>query len=198
MKLGRIVPFALLLTCVWVSTLGAQNAIVENPYYPVKLNTTWTYKLSDGKQLIMKVTKHEKVGNTVCARVESSVDGKVIASEHIGVTSEGICRFQIGENPATPPLCFLKLPFSTTAWKVDSNIKGEVLKGSFTPGKEEVTVPFGKFSAVTAATTDLEVNMIKVGTTYYFAKDIGMVKQVIKLGDKQTIVLELEKYEPGK
>jgi len=120
MKLQRIVPLAILFTCVMATTLGAQGGIVENPYYPFKVNTTWTYKLSDGKQLIMKVTKHEKVGNTLCARVESTVDGKVIASEHIGVTSEGICRFQVNDSPATPPLCFLKLPVSTTPWKVDS------------------------------------------------------------------------------
>jgi len=59
-------------------------------------------------------------------------------------------------------------------------------------------VPFGKFQTITASTTDLEVNMIKVGAIYYFAKDVGMVKQVLKLGEKQTIVLDLEKFEPGK
>jgi hypothetical protein len=197
MRLPRLALCVLLAAVFTGSPVVAQNTLVDNAYYPFMVNTTWTYKVSDGKQLIMKVTKHEKVGNALCARVESSVDGKVIASEDVGVTSEGLCRFQVNDSPAMPPLCFLRLPPAGTTWKVESKIKDETVKGMFSPGKEEITVPLGKFQTVTAA-SEMEVNMIKVGTTCYFAKDVGMVKQIVKLGDKQTIILELEKFQHGK
>lgn len=196
MKLPRLALCAFLLACFTCSTLVAQNPIVENPYYPFKVNTTWTYKSSDGKQVVIKVTKHEKVGNILCARVEGSQDGKILGAEDVAVTSEGICRFQPGEGPAMS-VCILKYPLATSPWKVESRIKEEVVKGTFTPGKEDVTVPLGKFQTVTAS-GDLDVGTMKIAVTYYFAKDVGMVKQTIKYGDKPLVVLELEKFEPGK
>jgi len=44
---------------------------------------------------------------------------------------------------------------------------------------------------------DLEVGASKVTSTYYFAEGVGMVKQIAELGGP-PIVLELEKFEPGK
>jgi hypothetical protein len=207
MKLSRVALLALLLACLSVYSLNASDdtpngKIVESPYYPLKVNTTWTYKTNDGtkneRKLVMKVTKHEKVGNTLCALIESSVDGKVIGNEYVGVNADGICRFKVGDGLATPPLCFLKLPPGMNTWKTKGTIKDEKFEGTFQSGKEEVEVPLGTYQTVTAKADDLDINGIKgIGVTYYFAKDIGMVKQIIKL-PTGSVVLKLEAFESPK
>ena len=75
---------------------------------------------------------------------------------------------------------------------------GEALKGTFKAGEEkEVAVPAGKYAdVVTSGGDDLDGNGQKVGFTYYFAKDVGMVKQVIDRGG-QKVTIEPEKFEPA-
>jgi hypothetical protein len=203
MKMYRVALMALMLTCLTFYSLDARDdapngKLVENSYYPLKLHTTWTYETSDKRTLVMKVTKHEKVGNTMCGLVETSVDGKVLGSEYIGVNSDGICRFKVGDSVANPPLCFLKLPPGMNTWKTEGKIKDETFKGTFTSGKEDVKVPAGTYQTITAKADDLDINGIKAGVTYYFAKDVGMVKQTLKLPSNQQIVIELKSFEAGK
>jgi hypothetical protein len=212
MKLIRVPYLACLLACLAMSSLEAQNdvptKIVENPYYPFKVNTTWTYKINsndkvrDEKKLVFKVIRHERVGNTLCAVVEGKFDGKVLSTEDIGINQEGICRFKVGDSVVNPPLCLLKLPASTNSWKVEGKVKDETIKGTFQGGKEEATkVPLGTYPTVVSKTDDMDINGVKTGVTYYFAKDVGMVKQVIKYQHgtmPMTMMLELEGFEMGK
>jgi hypothetical protein len=73
----------------------------------------------------------------------------------------------------------------------------DVIKGKGRIEKEaEVTVPAGKYKT-TVVVNDVEVNGQKLSTTYYLAKDVGMVKQTLKLGELD-VTLELEKFELGK
>ena len=74
----------------------------------------------------------------------------------------------------------------------------EKLKGTFKIDKEEkVKVPAGDFDAFPVSSDDLDANGMKVAFKTYFAKNTGMVKQVIKIG-AQEVVIELEKYEDAK
>jgi hypothetical protein len=165
---------------------------------------TWTYKVGD-KKFKLRIAKHEKVGDVNCARVEMLEEDAVKSSELIGVTDKGVCRFKFEDKDAAPPILFLKLPpKSGETWKVDSTVgktdkaPGETLKGTFKLGEEkEVAVPAGKYAnVVTSGSEDLDANGQKIGFTYYFAKDVGMVKQVIDLGG-QKVTIELEKFEPA-
>src|SRR4051812_24542641 len=61
------------------------NSPKETPYYPLQIGNTWSYRIGDNRYSL-KVAKYEKVGDLNCARLEMVVNGKVVATEDIGVT----------------------------------------------------------------------------------------------------------------
>ena len=181
------------------------EALKETPYYPLQVGNRWDYRLGDNRYS-MRVAKHEKVGNYMCARVEMMVDDKVTAHEHIAVTSEGVVRVAYDDRLSEPPLLFLKLPpAKDQTWKVDSVIgkteksPGEKVSGSFKQGEvAKVSEPAGMFeNVITCNSPDLDANGLKLSFTYYFAKGTGMVKQEIDVGG-QKVIIDLEKFEQGK
>jgi hypothetical protein len=181
------------------------EALKQTPYYPLQVGNTWSYRIGDNRYTL-KVAKFEKIGDINCARVEMLLgeENKVASVEHIGVTAEGVVRAAFDEKVAAPPVMFLKLPPSKDAtWKVDSVIgktdksPGEKVVGTFTMGEEKITVGGVNYDVVTSSARDFEANGMKLSFTYYFAKDIGMVKQVIDIAG-QKVTIELEKFEAGK
>jgi hypothetical protein len=181
------------------ATGAAKEKMEKTTYYPLAVGSSWEYKAGENK-FTLKVAKYEKVGNALCARLELSMKDKPVSFEHVGVTNEGVYRYSFeGNKEAQPPVLFLKLPpKKDESWKVDSKVGGESVKGTFkNAGEEDVKVPAGGFKAVVVASQDLEANGIKMAVTYYFAKDVGLVKQVVEVAG-QKVVVELEKYEAGK
>ncbi len=70
-------------------------------------------------------------------------------------------------------------------WTVDSNTESKTaLKGTFKYGEEQITVAGEKepVKAVTVRCDDLEANGARYSFATYYAKDKGMVKQVIEAG----------------
>jgi hypothetical protein len=196
-----------------MTSVGAEDKLAETPYFPLQVGTTWIYKSGDNK-LTQKVTKHEKVGDVFCARIETMYDAKpgaggappaTVAVEHVAVMADGVYRHDFTldgkEAKSVPPICFLKLPPNKDdTWVVDSKVLDKAIKCNFKSGEAEVKVPASTYQTVTATCTDLDVNGLKATVTYYFAKDVGMVKQVIESpGDKKSITtIELEKFEAPK
>jgi hypothetical protein len=178
----------------------------QTPYYPLGLGAMWYYKIGENRYTL-KVAKYEKIGDLTCARVEMTVgeDSKVASVEHIGVTAEGVVRAAFDDKSAVPPVLFLKLPPKKgEKWKVDSvvgktdKVPGEKVSGEFVAGEEaKVAVPAGTYDCVTVSAQDFDANGMKLNFVYYFAKDYGMIKQVIEVAG-QKVVIELEKYEAGK
>jgi hypothetical protein len=199
MKSVSCAGLALTLLLAWAAAAPAQDKMETTPYYPLAVGSSWEYKAGESK-FTMKVTKHEKVGNVLCARVEMLIKDKPVSFEHIAVSKDGVTRNSFeGNKEAQPPVLFLKLPpKKDESWKVDSKAGGESVKGTFkNTGEEDVKVPAGSYKAVVVTSQDLEANGIKMAVTYYFAKDVGMVKQIVEVAG-QKVVVELEKYEPGK
>jgi len=175
----------------------AQDAPVTTPYFPLEVGSVWHYKCGENR-FQLRLTRFEKVGTTNCARVELFVNNKSEAAEHIAVTKEGVLRFSFDGKKADPPILFLKLPVKEKeTWKVESKVDGQPLKGSFKSGVEDVKVPAYSGKAATVTGADLEANGVKLGLKYYFAENVGMVKQEIDIAG-QKIIIELEKYEPAK
>jgi hypothetical protein len=72
--------------------------------------------------------------------------------------------------------------------------RGGTGQGLYLMGEEDVTVPAGKYRAVTLQG---EINLLggkQTTFTYWFAEGVGMVKQVVRQ-DGRTAVYELEKFE---
>jgi hypothetical protein len=192
-----LIPF--LLACAGL-TRAADEKTLTTPYYPLTVGNTWTYRVGEN-HFALKVTKMEEVGDKKkvnAARVELIVNNKPTSFEHIAVTPDALVRYTFEGKVADPPIPFLKLPpKKDTKWKVESRVDGQQLKGEFTEGEEEITVPAGKFKTVTVTGKDIEVNGVKMNLTYYFAEKVGMVKQVIEYAG-QKAVIELEQFEPAK
>ena len=194
----RCSSFAVLAFLAVGGLAPAQDAPITTPYFPLEVGSKWFYKCGENR-FRLEVVKFEKVGTTNCARVELFVNNKSEAAEHIAVGKDGVMRFTFDGKKAEPPIPFLKLPVKDKdKWKVESKVDGLPLKGGFEAGTEDkVKVPAGTYKTATVTGTDLEANGVKLTLKYYFAENVGMVKQVIDIAG-QKIVIELEKYEPAK
>jgi hypothetical protein len=187
----------LVLLLAGTASLSGQEALKDSEYFPLKVGTTWTYRTA-GKQIVVKVAKHEKVGQTMCARLETSLDGNVLATEHVSVGKDGLYRHTALEKQADPPVRFLALPPKKgEKWSVESKVAGQTIKATFVLDEAEVTVPAGKYPAVLARTEDFTVDSQKLGLTSWYAKGVGPVKTVTKVAG-QEVTVELEKFEAGK
>jgi len=182
----------------------AQEKGPDSPYYPLRPGGQWTYR-SGEQAVVLRITKLEKVGDALCAVLETKRADGLPITEHLGVQKDGVYRYKALSFPLEPPLCVLKLPPEKGAsWTLDSRLGGAdladrlggVVKGTSTLDKAEITVPFGKVNAVVVK-TDLVRGDQKFTITTYFARGVGMVKQTQNLGGKE-ITLELEKFEETK
>jgi hypothetical protein len=198
------VPF--LCVALLPTALGADDEKMgESAWYPLKPNSVWHYKLGDGAKFKLKAVKEEKFENkTPSMRVEMLDPGandKMMSWENIQITKDGVFRLAFEGNKADPPVKFMALPpKKDESWPVESKIGKETLKGKFKMG-EEAKLKIGDKEYTDLYYTecdDLDANGMKVKFKTYFAKDVGMVKQIITVGAQPDIVIELEKYEEGK
>lgn len=207
--------FVWLALLLVTAELAAQDKLKETPYYPLQVGATWHYRSGDGK-FTVRVVKHEKVGDTLCALLETRRDGKVVGSEHLAVTADGVYRHDLtAMQPQTdpndknktvgpavtqtlkPPILVLKLPPKNgDTWKVDSKGEGKTFRGGFRVDEQEIKVPAGTYKTFRVASQDVEVNSLKTSIHTHFAEGAGIVKQVIEVGDAKAEI-ELEKFEAG-
>jgi hypothetical protein len=172
------------------------GASTESVYFPNKVGTTWTYSVGE-KKITAKIAKHEKMGDYMCAVVETHIDGERVATEHVAVTKQGLLRVAYKDQRIEPPVMFLKFDAKPgESWEVDSKVGAETLKGKFTRGEEDVDMPGYKGKAV-MVTGDFKVNDQPAKFVYWFAEKKGIVKQMMNLNG-QDITLSLEKFEEGK
>jgi hypothetical protein len=203
----RLAYMSLVLSlCLAVRAGRAEDKPLETSWYPLRVGTTWHYRVGDTK-FQMRVAAHEKVGDVLCARVEMLKDGKVSAVEHIGVTDKGVCRFQLEatrgdqklvETPK-PPILLLPLPPKkgenfTVNSRVDPS--GKAYKGTFKIAEQDVTVGGKQYKCVVVLGEDVEADGLKPNLSTWYAENVGMVKQTIAI-DNQKIDIELEKFEKG-
>lgn len=201
----RGVGLVLLLVLVSSAALIGQEKGAEPTWFPVRVGTVWHYRSGETK-FEVRVASHEKAAGAPAARLETVKGGKVIATELVQVTRDGIYRLGVdllkGDQKVTelaqPPILLLKLPPKKgESFSVDSKVEGRAYKGTFKIGEDEIMVPAGKFKTMVVAGQDLEVEGLKPALTTWYAENVGMVKQVLGAGD-QKVVIELEKYEAGK
>jgi hypothetical protein len=194
---------ALPLLLAAAAGLAAQDKLKETPYFPLQVGTTWHYRAGDSKSII-RVVRHEKIGDTLCALLQTKRGDKVVGSEHVAVAADGVYRHDLtvtAEKSVTqtlkPPMLVLKLPPKKgDTWKIDSKGDGKTFRGGFLVDEQQITVPAGTYQTFRVASQDLEVNSLKPIITTFFAEGIGMVKQIIEVGDVK-IEIELEKFEAG-
>jgi hypothetical protein len=195
---------AVLSAAVMSASAAAQVLLKESPYYPLKVGNRWEYKVEGGK-LTVKVTKIEEIAGTQAAVVEVYDNDRLLSKEHVAVKDDGLYRLSFSDKVADPAVLFFKAAAAKgDKWDVASKIDGEELKASNTVDTAEVPVPAGSVAGkkvepkpkaeAVAVTIDSTITGTKVVSTLYFVKDVGIAKQVLKVGDRD-VVLELSDYE---
>jgi hypothetical protein len=193
------------MVALTVGTAGTVRAAddkpLETPYYPLKVGNKWTYKAGDATKITVQVTKFEEVNKQNLAVLElTGGPAKSALVEKVAVKADGVYRYVAADKEVKPELRFLALPpKKDQTWDVMAMVGPEKLKGTFKSGEmDELKVPAGTYkNVVTVTGTEFEANGQKLSMTYYFAKDVGMIKQTIKIGGTE-VVLELEEFVPGK
>lgn len=183
-----------------VSKLMAAEDQAQSDYYPLKVGTKWLYRVQGQTGRVMNlVSKTELIDGQQVACVETTFQGKVIPTEHLANTPQGLFRYRSHGIGLSPPLCLLRYPIKKGAsWESKIVVGGQQeVRVNCRVGAEKVTVPAGTYDAVTIDVA-LMLRDTTVGTSkYWLAAGVGMVKQSNAAGGTTT-VFELDKYEPAR
>src|SRR5436305_5050593 len=102
--MARFLPaFALALLTATAPAARAADEVKDSPYYPLKLGTTWTYRVGDDRVTI-KVAKVEKVGDQMTALLEATNAAKAKLSENVAAKADGVYRFAAEGKKIDPPV----------------------------------------------------------------------------------------------
>ena len=186
-------------TLAWLTVFAgvtvAQPKVPAIDLFPLEVGNVWTYKVSgQDDRFTIRVAAFEKAGDYECFRLEATLRDKPVGTEHLLVAKNGVFRARTDKDDVTPPVCILLLPIQKgSAWKGDYKLGGKAASAVFSTNTETVTVPAGKFEAVSVQ-ADLTEMGGRVRTTVWYAANVGVVKQTLEEG-KRTLTLELEKFE---
>ncbi len=200
-----LVRFAVMfgaLVLLATALAGAQDKAgnLAANYYPLQVGNQWTFKVTiedKSNTAVSRIAKIETIDKLPLARLEASVNGNVRATEHLMQTEQGIFRYRNNDKEITPPICLLKYPVKDKAkWEGEIKLGNEKGKYLCETKEESVETPAGKYKAVKVSLR-LESKGQNVATSYWFVKDIGIVKQTVEAAGLSNL-MELEKFEPAK
>lgn len=176
--------------------LAAAPAAADEALLPLAVGNAWTYRVSgQDDRLVVRAVRQDMIGQQACFLLEASLKDKVVGSEHVAFTKEGLCRFRVEKEDVEPPLCVLKgAGGKATRWTREFYIGPRKGTANFTVSESDVTVPAGKFKAVTVS-AEINDGPSRSRTTVSYAAGVGIVKQVLEEGKRPPLVLDLEKFE---
>ncbi|HMF20456.1 MAG TPA: hypothetical protein VKE98_24815 [Gemmataceae bacterium] len=199
---GRLVAWAVLflLTGARANSQDKKDSKTPN-YYPLTVGNEWTFQVTAGgntAQAVSRIVKMETINEVPLAYLEASVKGKVVATEHLRQTKEGVFRYRNNRQEITPPFCLVKYPVkSGSKWSGDIAIGNDKGKYYSEAIEETVEVKAGKFKAMRVSVKVESPKQGVVTTTYWFVPDIGFVRQTVDTG-RLNVVMELEKFQAAK
>lgn len=169
-------------------------------YFPLKPKTKWTYKVQD-QTIEVVVASTETSGNDELTKVDTLVNGKIVASEVYTVRSDGVFRVKVKDDKIDPPVMILKIPAKAgDTWDIKSKVGTQTVSGTFKVKdvKEKIKVMDKEVEAVLVEGENLDVAGTKTTVRTWFVKDKGVVKLTYNIMGTES-VLELTKFdEPAK
>lgn len=192
--------FSVPLFLIFVVRASAEEAAPPtDDFFPLIAGATWTYRVSGQEdRFIVRAVRQEMVGTQTCMLLEATLKDKVVATEHLAFTKNGLFRFRADKEDIEPPVCVLKLPSTRgQRWLAEYKLGSRSAKSSFSITTSEIQVLAGKFKVTTVLADVSEGAGPGRGsrTTIAYAEGVGMVKQTIEEGKRPPLVLELEKFE---
>lgn len=191
------------VTALLAATLAAPvpKAKVPELYFPTVEGTKWVFQTNNGERT------YDEEMDAVSKVVEKNGKYTITVSRGVGkrarhtqyeVSADGVFAPVGAETKSGtwPPL--LKIPAKDgDSWKVEFKDPTRVADVSFTVGtEEEVTVPAGKYKAITV-TREAKSTGSSLKETSWYAPGIGLVKQVTEV-DGHSWLRELKEFTPGK
>lgn len=200
-RLSVLVGVILLLFSINLATAavpGDQGALDKSEFFPLKVGTTWEY-LAAGKKILVKVAAHEKVQDMLCAKLETDAGGVAI-TEHVTVKDGFVLRVQANGQKIEPPFKILKLPpADKEKWDIKCMLPGYPITGFLSTSTDKVKVGGKDYDAFLVTASDLKIGGQDATMKTWFAKDVGMVKQIFTQPNAGLdVTLELEKFTAGK
>lgn len=184
----RLFTSTLIVALCFAGTLSAQTAATSD-FYPLKDGASWTYIILNS-EVEMKVSGTEMVGDQECYKVLTIVNGNEVGSELVAVKEDGVYRYQVSGVRPEKPILFLKFGEVGEKWEVDTRVAGQEVKGTFVLDEVkdlkigDKTYPValvveGKKFTIAGQTSDV---------TYWFVKNVGIVKQQFSLDSQDTVM----------
>jgi hypothetical protein len=195
---------AVLIAFVLVSgPVDAQEpATPADELFPLAVGNTWTYRVRDqGREqedrFVIRAARQEMVGSQTCFKLEARLKDRVVATEHVAFTKEGLCRFKADEVEVVPPVCVLRVPPPKREWTAKYSLNQRPGAFTFRSRFDDVEVPFGRYAKATVVEVRVEGTPRNAPprTVVWYAAGAGVVKQRIDEGKARFFELELEKFE---
>jgi hypothetical protein len=168
-------------------------------YYPLLPGNIWTFDLRVGdvtRTIVNRASKPEQINGVEMVRIETVVDGNVIATEHLGSSAAGLFRYRFNGIELDPPLQLLKNPVKAgDTWTTEVKIGEQSLTIRCDIGAESVTVPAGKFDCVKLLVVTT-VQGVAITSDYWLAADVGIVKQTMTING-QPMEMVLKEFRAG-
>ncbi len=190
--------YCLLLFVVGCGPGSAPTRVTDGAYYPLQVGTRWDYRGAK-ESFAVVISKHEIIGGIPCALVQTERDGQRMTGEHVYATEAGVFRQAVDGKKLPRPIPILKLPpRQGESWEVAWPRGKQQRTAIFTTSAvaEEVEVPLGKYQAL-AIFGEIREGGDRTLFKYWFAPEVGLVKQVLQKQGGPMLVYELERFKKG-
>lgn len=160
-------------------------------YFPTKIGIKQVYRVEQSKKEVVELVEDAEVkdGEVIVTVHRDPKDTTLPEREKVSVSAKGLVRVEESGQPVRPPVWLLKLPHEPGAkWE---NVHRST-KNTYTAGAvEEVEVPAGRFKA-TPVIRHWSILDTPVQTTDWYAPGVGLVKRVVRHGDREVAELVLK------
>lgn len=167
-------------------------------YFPLKSKTKWTYKVQDQTiEVVVSNTDKAPAGGDELTKVDTLVNGKVVASETYMIRVDGVYRVKVKDDKIDPPVMILKIPAKQgDSWEIKSKVGTQTVSGTFKvkDTKEKINVMGKDAEAIVVEGDNLDVAGTKTTVRTWFVKGVGVVRLSYKIQDAES-TLELTKFE---
>src|SRR5262249_9291980 len=85
-------------------------------YYPLQAGNRWHFRVTangTNANFEMHIAAIEDMDGVKVGRVEFLVNGKTVATEHVGQTAKGVFRYRNNNMLLSSPVCLLKYPIKS-------------------------------------------------------------------------------------
>jgi RNA polymerase subunit RPABC4/transcription elongation factor Spt4 len=177
--------------------------VVAADYFPLKEGNQWSYTMSNGMQMTVKVAGFAEVNGIRCAIVESDM-GMQTSREYMALDSDGLKSYKaesMGQEIVyDKPVMRIKLPFQPgQSWTSSINQFGMTITTTFeSVGTEQVQIPAGNFDCIVIRSTMSMPGQAPMVSESYYADGKGLVRQKIQAsGQEMTVTLTNANVQPA-